>query len=244
MLKLYSTFILVLALTFSFLSIGAQQNHKFKEVVLDGKPAKLNLETGEITLIKAEIIADSLEGKKNILELEDRELSKFHKVKEGESLLDISNQYRVSLTKLKKLNSLETTLINAGQVLLIAEGVENVKNNIPESVNKKEVRPEVTSFHKVRKGQTLYSISKIYGLSVERLMANNNLSSNLIKEGQVLRLINDVNDKEETSKTVLINEGDTLYSLAKRFNTSVEKLKALNRLKSNVIFVGQELLIR
>ncbi|MBO3116318.1 LysM peptidoglycan-binding domain-containing protein [Winogradskyella sp. DF17] len=244
MLKLYSIFILILALTCSTLNIKAQEKSNFKEVVLDGKPAKLNLETGEITLIATEAIIDSLRKKKDTIETEDRELSKFHEVKEGESLLDISNQYKVSLTRLKKLNNLETTLINEGQVLLIDKGADNGKNTIAKNVNKKEVTPEATSFHKVQKGETLYSISKMYGLSVETLKSNNNLSSNLIKAGQVLRLVNDANNKEETSNTLLIKKGDTLYSIAKRFNTSVEKLKELNSLKNNVILVGQELRIR
>lgn len=84
--------------------------------------------------------------------------------------------------------------------------------------------------HKVVSGDTLYSLAKKYGLTVNELKSINKLTSDTIKIGQILKLI-------EFTHTVI--SGDTLYSLAKKNNTTVETLKSINGLKNDVIKVGQ-----
>ena len=94
------------------------------------------------------------------------------------------------------------------------------------------------NFHVVQKGDTLYSIARRYGISVEELKRLNNLVNNTITVGQKL-LVNESNDGE----IYIVQRGDTLYSIARRYGMSVEELKRLNNLVNNVISVGQELLI-
>ncbi|EPR73713.1 hypothetical protein ADIWIN_1350 [Winogradskyella psychrotolerans RS-3] len=110
------------------MSVCAQNEVKFKDVVLDGKPAKLNIVTGEIALIQledkvVETKIDSVETKpilvsdSNSITASDNTevsldtISDFHIVKEGDNLFQLSIKYKSSLGELKKANNLETTLI-------------------------------------------------------------------------------------------------------------------------------------
>ena len=84
----------------------------------------------------------------------------------------------------------------------------------------------------VKSGDTLYSIAKKFGLSVDKLKSINNLNSNLIKINQELIIPN---------KTITIKKGDTLYSLAKKNNTTVDKLMEINNLKNSNLAIGDVL---
>ena len=115
--------------------------------------------------------------------------------------------------------------------------------------------------YKVKKGDTLYSISKKYQLTVAELRAANNLSENdVIKVGQNL-IIPDADigtaaaltstqkpvntGNNDKSVEYIVSKGDTLYSIAKKNNTTVPELLAINNLDTNaVIIVGQKLKIK
>lgn len=93
-------------------------------------------------------------------------------------------------------------------------------------------------YYVVSNGDTLWSIAKKYGLSVDELKKLNNLSSNLINVGQKLLVSN------SGDCYYYVKKGDTLYSLAKKYNITVDKLKDINNLKSNTLSVNQKLLIK
>lgn len=97
------------------------------------------------------------------------------------------------------------------------------------------------NYYKVKSGDTLYSIAKKYGTTVEKLKELNNLKSNMISVNQEL-LINDQNLNTTTQKYT-IKKGDTLYSLAKKYNTTVNKIKTINNLKTDILTIGNELII-
>lgn len=88
--------------------------------------------------------------------------------------------------------------------------------------------------HKVVAGDTLFSLAKKYGLTVNELKAINNLQTDRINVGLVLDLVPIVHK---------VVSGDTLYSLAKRYKTTVGKLKLINGLKTDSIKVGQVLVL-
>ena len=246
MLKNYSLGILGFLCSCALLSMQAQEQPIYKEVILDGKPARLNLNTGEVSLIALQKSEDSIMSQKpdSLANTVNPSITKYHTVKQGESLLDISRTYNVPLNKLKTLNGLETTLVDTGQVLLVFE-TENqqpeqrVNDSIPSTLE----LTEKSNVHVVKRGETLYSISKSYGLSVQDLKSRNNLSSNLIKIGQELT-IKETSNKNEPLISIVVKKGDTLYSLSKRYNTTVEELKRLNNLDTNLILVGQTLRLK
>lgn len=86
----------------------------------------------------------------------------------------------------------------------------------------------------VAPGDTLYSIARRHGTTVEALMRLNGLESFLLQPGQVLKL-------PSRERTHVVAPGDTLFSLARRYGTTVEALMRLNGLSSPEIKVGQVL---
>ena len=90
----------------------------------------------------------------------------------------------------------------------------------------------------VKSGDSLWSIAKKVGLSVDEIKRLNNLASNLLKVGQVLKL-----DDSSSEGIYTVVNGDTLYSIASKFNTSVDELMMLNNLNSNLLSVGQKLIL-
>jgi LysM repeat protein len=86
-------------------------------------------------------------------------------------------------------------------------------------------------FHLIQKGDTLWSLSQKYGMTVNQLKERNNLDSNTIYAGEKLHF----------NKVVTVKKGDTLWSLAKKNNSTVGQLKYMNRLNSDTIYIGQKL---
>ena len=96
-------------------------------------------------------------------------------------------------------------------------------------------------YYTVKSGDTLYSIAKKYGISVDKLKDLNNLKSNMISVNQKL-LVNDQKKNQDTN-AYIVEKGDTLYSIAKKYSTTVNKIKELNNLKSDTLSIGQKITI-
>ncbi|SEN38018.1 Peptidoglycan/xylan/chitin deacetylase, PgdA/CDA1 family [Mesobacillus persicus] len=88
----------------------------------------------------------------------------------------------------------------------------------------------------VVKGDTLWSISRKFSVTVEYIKQENNLTSDTILPGQVLKV-----GDQDSQYTVV--KGDTLWGIAKKFNVTVDQLKQLNNLDSDVIYPGQVLTV-
>ena len=143
-------------------------------------------------------------------------------VKKGDSLYGIAKSYGVSVEDIKKLNNLSNNNLSIGQELLIpglsSENVPSVK------------------VYTVVKGDSLYKIANLYGVSVDDLKSANKLSSSVLSIGQQL-----VIPDSGSSKTYVVKRGDTLYGIARDNNTTVDRLKILNGLVGNTLSVGQVL---
>lgn len=150
-------------------------------------------------------------------------------VKKGDSLYSIANKYNTTVDELKRINNLTSNILSIGQVLKLpsdkASNVEKEENNIS---------------YTVQKGDSLYSIARKYDTTIDRIKDLNNLTTNLLSIGQVLLIPTDTN--LETTYTV--QKGDSLYSIAKKYNTTVDRLKQLNNLTSNLLSIGQILIVR
>ncbi|NJB81515.1 glucosaminidase domain-containing protein [Wenyingzhuangia aestuarii] len=114
----------------------------------------------------------------------------------------------------------------------VAEIVDDLKHEAKrrKKLNRKGV-------HTVKNEDTLYSISREYNISVEELKALNNLSDHIIHKGDELKLRS--NAKREHYHTV--EKKETLYSISKEYDTTVEELKKMNNLRTNDLSIGQEL---
>ena len=123
-----------------------------------------------------------------------------------------------------------------GVVKAIAD-YAGVEYRIPGSI------PEDSNIYIVKAGDTLYSIARKYGKTVDELKELNNLTSNTLMIGQQLIINDDYSNNNDEYIEYIVQRGDSLYSIAKRFGISVDLLKDINGLSSNLIGIGQMLFI-
>ena len=151
------------------------------------------------------------------------EVSDTYIVQKGDSLWSIANKFNMTVSELKNLNNLTNNLLSIGQVLKIKDSSNNGKTT-----------------YTVQKGDSLWVIANKYGITTEELKSYNNLTSNLLSIGQVLKI---PQGKTSTENIYTVKKGDSLWTIANRYNTTVEKIKVLNNLTSNLLSVGQQLKI-
>ena len=145
-------------------------------------------------------------------------------VQKGDSLYAIANKYNTTIDELKVLNNLTTNQLQIGQ-----------KIKIPST----KVPVTDSNLYTVKPNDTLYSIAKNNKVTVDELKEINNLSSNNLEIGQILIIPSGI----ITDNTYQVKSGDSLYSIAKKYNTTVDNIKKTNNLDSNIISVGQILVI-
>lgn len=149
-------------------------------------------------------------------------------IQEGDSLYTVANKFNISINDLIDFNALPTTILTVGETIKIPKA--NADGVIKENV------------YIVKPGDTLYRIANIYGVPINDLITANNLSSNILTIGQKIIIpIKPVTEEDYVVYQVV--NGDTLYSIARRFNTRVDAIKAYNNLSSNILNVGQILQI-
>ena len=194
--------------------------------------------------------------------------AKYHYVKSGENLSVIADRYGISVTKLKKQNKLKFKNLQINQRLKIEDEkeisvvekvlVENTKKaNNESTIAQNPVASsvaEVQTTHKVQKGETLFTLSKLYRKSIDELRELNNLKDSKIFLGQEIIVEKPVEIaqqvQEETPKpavagkeatTYKVKKGETLSSIARKFDTTQDELISLNQLADHKILAGQEL---
>lgn len=101
--------------------------------------------------------------------------------------------------------------------------------------------PSDENTYTVKAGDTLWNIAKKYNTTVEELMKLNNLTSDLIMIGKVLKI--PMASMSTSTHIYTVKAGDTLWNIAKRYNTTVEKLMDLNNLSNDLIMIGQKLIV-
>lgn len=142
-----------------------------------------------------------------------------YKVVSGDTLWSIAKKFDTTVNEIKRLNNLSNNLLKVGSNLI----VPNSNNN--------------NDTYTVVRGDTLYSVARKNNISIDRLRELNNLTSDILRVGQVLKL----NDSDINKYIVKLD--DTLYSIANTFNTTVDTIKKLNNLTSNLLSIGTELII-
>ena len=147
-----------------------------------------------------------------------------YKVVKGDTLYGIALKLDTTVDELKKINGKNDNIIAIGEIL---------------KVPTKLVDTGESDIYTVKSGDTLYSIANKYGITVKELKALNDVTSDSLKIGQLLKVPSGLSN--ESSYTVLA--GDTLYSIAKKFDTTVDKIKEANKLTSNMLNIGDKLII-
>ena len=147
----------------------------------------------------------------------------YYTVKSGDSLWSIANKYNTTVNELKSLNNLSSNILQVGQVLVL-----------PSSTNDDNSGNTYT----VKSGDSLWSIANKYNTTVSELKSLNNLSSDALQIGQILNI---PSNSVSAGNTYTVKSGDSLWSIANKYNTTVSNLKSLNNLSSDVLQIGQVL---
>lgn len=166
-------------------------------------------------------------------------------VKKGDSLYSIAKQYNSTVDAIKRYNNLTSNNLSIGQKLkLPCYMKDNDNTTMPNFV-----------MYTVKAGDSLYSIAQQYNTTVDKIKSDNKLASNNLSIGQVLMIADKTTDAtveecfgedevlEEDYVIYVVKPGDNLYSIARKYDTTVSELKRLNNLTSNNLSVGQELKI-
>lgn len=199
----------------SLYSIANKLGTTVSELKKENNLTSNTLQIGEVLRIPTKEI---YEGEENV-----------YIVQKGDTLYSVAMANNTTVDELKRINNLTSNILSTGQLLKIPSAL------LPEST------------YIVKKGDSLYSIANKYNTTVDELKRINNLTSNILSIGQVLKLPSDkVSDveKEENTISYTVQKGDSLYSIARKYDTTVDRLKQLNNLKSNLLSIGQILIVR
>lgn len=145
------------------------------------------------------------------------------KIKWGDTLSELAIKYNTTVAELVRLNNIKNpNLIYAGNTLIVPVKGKNTSG---------------TTIYIVKRGDTLSEIAQMFNTTVSQIAKENNIQNvNLIYTGQRL-IIND-NNKHDTGHILYtVKRGDTLWSIARRYNTSIANIVRLNRIQNaNLIY--------
>jgi len=181
--------------------------------------------------------------------------STIYVVKEGDTLYRIARRFRVSTEEIRVENGLKSSMIRAGASLRIPK--ENVSERIAGGSNGEggearlggsgDLSPEAVNvyasigpaqIHRVSQGDTLWSLSRKYGVHVSDLRRLNRL-----REGKNLRIGTLIIIREALPETYTVEEGDSLAKIALKFGIEAEELMERNGLDIDVLTSGLRLLL-
>ncbi|WP_221390493.1 LysM peptidoglycan-binding domain-containing protein [Dyadobacter sp. NIV53] len=214
-------------------------------------------------------------------EMKESEMESFHTVVAGENYYSIARKYGMNASDLIYLNRESKKGLVVGQRLRVkgnaadneaatklAEnkrketagsfsptGFTRTEKEAAQIVNDRNTHGnEGAEFHTVQAGQTYYSISRLYGISLQELMTLNDLSpSQRLISGQKLRVKKGGSNVDENpdrgsvrssssgSHTHTVSAGESLYRIAQKYGTTIEELKRLNNISENSVTIGQKL---
>jgi len=183
------------------------------------KLKKLNNLNNNLLSIGQEIIIP----KKNTISEETK--TNYYIVKKGDSLYQIAKNNNLTVEELKKINNINNNILSIGQKLILP------------TENNNESKPTIT--YTVQKGDSLYQIANKYNTTVENLKKINNLINSNLSIGQILK----VPSEEKGYIVYTVKKGDSLYQIAKIYNTTTNEIKSINNLTSNLLSIGQQLKI-
>ncbi len=144
-----------------------------------------------------------------------------YKVSKGDTLYSIARKQNTTISKIKELNNLTSDNLSVGMTLQVPS-----------------TQPTYQTYT-IKKGDSLYSISKKYNTTVDAIKKINNLPSNILTIGTTIQ----IPSSNQKNNTYTVERGDTLYSIAKRLGVSIDSLKAANNLTTNMLSVGDKLII-
>lgn len=178
-----------------------------------------------------------------------------HLIEQGETLFSISRIYDVTVGDLRRWNRLQSDALSPGQELLVGPP-----------------RNDDSVVHTVEPSQTLFAISRLYGVTIAEIQSWNNLEGTQLSEGQELTIFQipqseepevappnpgNTNSEESPRESIIrdrdgargttyytVKSGDTLTRIARLHDMTLDQLRDLNNLQSDMLSIGQQLTVR
>jgi membrane-bound lytic murein transglycosylase D len=164
-----------------------------------------------------------------------------YRVKSGDTLWEIAAAYGVSIADLKRINNLSSSNLYTGRVLRIPTANGAPSNDPPKA------SPPKLSFanYKVKRGDTLAKIASRNNLTLAQLKSLNNMRSNLIYPGMVLKVASATSSiaqyadqsgnssNASVTDTYTIREGDTLWKIAKSYDVGIDDIAKWNNISNS-----------
>jgi membrane-bound lytic murein transglycosylase D len=182
-----------------------------------------------------------------------------HVVAKGETLYGISKMYNVTVAELTSWNKLPEGPLKLGQELIIAEPLTGVALPKPtDAAEAVEVTMPADGMHTVATGETLWSISKRYNVTIDNLKAWNNLPEGVLSIGQQLRVVAPAGNQatEETApeaapvQTITsdvyhtVEAGESLYKISRTYGVTIKEVMEWNKKADFSVKPGEKLLIK
>lgn len=176
-----------------------------------------------------------------------------YKIKRGDTISEIAERFGVSVAMIRKWNNLSGNNIVTGKTLRIYSSTNT--STLGDNTTRNTAN---TNYHTVKSGETISQIAEKYKVKIADIKSWNNLNSDKIIAGSTLKVFSDagVYDlpvKSATTETKknenvrsniqfhTVQRGESLYSISKKYNIPVAKLKQLNEMRENKIVIGQRL---
>ena len=152
-----------------------------------------------------------------------------HQISKGETLFSLSRLYKVPVSEIEQQNPEASKGISINEILIIP------------------IAEEFQKLHKVKQGETLYSISREYHIKAQEVRKWNDLTDNTIGAGQELLIFQFIH-KEDKGKSQEISvhtvtTGESLYGISRMYDVSVDDIREWNDLDGNNISIGQNLIV-
>ncbi|TVQ66087.1 MAG: LysM peptidoglycan-binding domain-containing protein [Balneolaceae bacterium] len=191
----------------------------------------------------------------SLLQAQGQERPEIHEVRQGDTLFSIAREYDITITELRAWNQLESDQLQPGQTLRLLP---------PDSGDQ--------LFHTVEAGESLFAISRMYGVTIAEIQQWNQLENSSIDAGTELIIYHSdsfrtqralsiseieqmseqerssvalqINGSESNSDIYTVRSGDTLYQIARNHEMTVGELRQLNNLTGDALRVGQRIMVR
>ena len=162
-----------------------------------------------------------------------------HRVRNGESLWSIANKYHTSIAKIRAANKLSKK-----SVLYVKQTLKIPVSKKVYVTTKAKITLKKASFYKVKKGDNLSTVSNKYGISISALKSINNLKTDTIQIGQVLKIGTGGGSAKTNGTIYKVKKGDSLYTIARKNGVTLQKLLTLNKMSpADDIYPGQEIIL-
>lgn len=189
----------------------------------------------------------------------------YYTVKAGDSVWLIANKYGISMSQLVSWNGIKNNLIHPGQKLIVKKGSGSSSSSSTGSTTKpststnnntgssSSTNTTGNTYYTVRSGDSVWFIANKYGISMDQLVQWNGIKDNFIYPGQKVIVkkgsgsaatTGNTGSNASTTKSYKVVSGDSLWAISEKYGMTINQLKELNNLKSDMIYVGQTLKVK